>query len=175
MAALQLSLDEMCFSKGDLQATSEHTGCNLHFVHIRWLENCRDPASRMRSCLRMISRMPTLAAIAYRTSRGYPIIYPRNDLDYAARFLHMMFAWPTQKYEVDPVLGRALEKIIILWVTPSPFCPTLLSIPSSLKNQRSAEVLHVQAYGSRAERFHVHSPHSRWGCKIANSSGLRGC
>ncbi|KAK9915122.1 hypothetical protein WJX75_004966 [Coccomyxa subellipsoidea] len=73
-----------------------------------------DPASRMRSCLRMISRMPTLAAIAYRTSRGYPIIYPRNDLDYASRFLHMMFAWPTQKYDVDPVLARALEKILIL-------------------------------------------------------------
>lgn len=45
---------------------------------------------------------------------GYPVIYPRNDLDYASRFLHMMFAWPTQKYEVDEVLARALDKILIL-------------------------------------------------------------
>ncbi|CAK0781067.1 hypothetical protein CVIRNUC_005275 [Coccomyxa viridis] len=73
-----------------------------------------EPASRMRACLRLISRMPTLAAIAYRTSMGYPVIYPRNDLDYASRFLHMMFAWPTQKYEVDTVLARALDKILIL-------------------------------------------------------------
>lgn len=75
---------------------------------------CRDPASRMRACLRLISRMPTLAAIAYRTSMGYPVIYPRNDLDYASRFLHMMFSWPTEKYEVDAKLARALDKILIL-------------------------------------------------------------
>ncbi len=66
--------------------------------------------------------MPTLAAIAYRTSKGYPVMYPRNDLDYASRFLHMMFAWPTQKYEVDPVLARALDKILILCVPPKHAC-----------------------------------------------------
>lgn len=59
------------------------------------------------------------------------MIYPRNDLDYASRFLHMMFAWPTEKYEVDPVLARALDKILILY---APLTPAL-HIPSLMKAQ----------------------------------------
>ncbi|KAK9843949.1 hypothetical protein WJX81_000244 [Elliptochloris bilobata] len=73
-----------------------------------------NPQQRLHSCIRLIAKMPTLAALAYRTATGLPIIYPRNDLGYAARFLHMMFAFPTQPYNVDPVLSRALEKTLIL-------------------------------------------------------------
>ena len=63
---------------------------------------------------------------------GYPVIYPRNDLDYASRFLHMMFAWPTQKYEVDAVLARALDKILILYAAP----PANLCIKKTLHGSK---------------------------------------
>eukprot|EP00891_Asterochloris_glomerata_P004678 jgi/Astpho2/4678/e_gw1.00067.398.1_t len=75
---------------------------------------CSDPQERLRSCMRLISKMPTLAAIAYKFAIGQPIVYPRNDLSYAENFLHMMFAIPSEKYQVDPVMARALEVILIL-------------------------------------------------------------
>lgn len=52
----------------------------------------KNPAQQLRACYRLIAKMPTLAAMAYKTSIGQPIIYPRNDLNYAENFLHMMFA-----------------------------------------------------------------------------------
>ena len=52
----------------------------------------RNPAQQLRACYRLIAKMPTLAAMAYKTSIGQPIIYPRNDLNYSENFLHMMFA-----------------------------------------------------------------------------------
>ncbi|DBA92912.1 hypothetical protein WJX79_000420 [Trebouxia sp. C0005] len=73
-----------------------------------------DPDMRQLSCMRLIAKMPTLAAIAYKTAKGQPIVYPRNDLSYAENFLHMMFSVPTERYEVDPLLSRALEIILIL-------------------------------------------------------------
>jgi citrate synthase len=69
---------------------------------------------RIRSCMLLIAKMPTMAAIAYRYARGQPIVYPRNDLNYAENFLYMMFAMPTEQYTVDPILAEALEAIIIL-------------------------------------------------------------
>ncbi len=63
---------------------------------------------------RLISKMPTLAAMAYKYSIGQPFIYPRNDLDYAGNFLHMMFATPCGEYEVNPVLASAMDKIFLL-------------------------------------------------------------
>lgn len=73
-----------------------------------------NPAQQLRACYRLIAKMPTLAAMAYKTSIGQPIIYPRNDLSYAENFLHMMNAVPSQRYEVDIQLARALEIIFIL-------------------------------------------------------------
>ncbi|KAK9829818.1 hypothetical protein WJX72_008050 [[Myrmecia] bisecta] len=73
-----------------------------------------DPQQREKACMRLISKMPTLAAIAYKTSIGQPIVYPRNDLSYAENFLHMMFALPSERFEVDPVMARAMEVILIL-------------------------------------------------------------
>lgn len=66
------------------------------------------------TAFRLLSKMPTLAAMCYKYSIGQPFIYPRNDLDYAENFLHMMFATPCEEYEVSPVVGRALDKIFIL-------------------------------------------------------------
>lgn len=63
---------------------------------------------------RLISKMPTLAAMVYKYSIGQPIAYPRNDLDYAGNFLHMMFSTPCEPYEVNPVFAKAMDKIFTL-------------------------------------------------------------
>ena len=63
---------------------------------------------------RLISKMPTLAAMAYKHSIGQPFVYPRNDLTYGGNFLHMMFATPCQDYPVNRVLARAMDKIFLL-------------------------------------------------------------
>jgi citrate synthase len=73
-----------------------------------------DPVAREIASIRMIAKMPTLAAMAYKYSVGQPFVYPRNDLDYAANFLHMCFAVPCEEYKVNPVLARALDRIFIL-------------------------------------------------------------
>lgn len=73
-----------------------------------------DAHHRLVATHRMIAKMPTIAAWAYKYSIGHPFIYPRNDLEYAANFLHMMFATPCEPYRVDPVLARALDRIFIL-------------------------------------------------------------
>ncbi len=63
---------------------------------------------------RLLSKMPTLAAMCYKYSVGQPFIYPRNDLSYAENFLHMMFATPCEEYEVNPIVARAMDKIFTL-------------------------------------------------------------
>jgi len=73
-----------------------------------------DPLQRDIASIRMIAKMPTLAAMAYKYSIGQPFIYPRNDLDYAANFLSMSFAVPCEPYEINPVLARAMDRIFIL-------------------------------------------------------------
>lgn len=73
-----------------------------------------DPHQRMVASDRLIAKMPTIAAWAYKYSRGEPFIYPRNNLSYAENFLHMMFATPCEEYKVNPVLARAMERILIL-------------------------------------------------------------
>jgi citrate synthase len=73
-----------------------------------------DPGQRMIAVHRMIAKMPTIAAMAYKYSIGQPFIYPRNDLDYASNFLQMCFAVPCEPYIVNPVLARALDRIFIL-------------------------------------------------------------
>ena len=73
-----------------------------------------DPAHRALSALRLIAKMPTIAAWTYKYTQGMPFIYPRNDLGYAENFLHMMFAMPSEPYQVSPVLARAMDRILIL-------------------------------------------------------------
>ena len=73
-----------------------------------------DPVQRMIASHRMIAKMPTIAAIAYKYSIGQPFIYPRNDLDYTSNFLEMCFAVPCEPYVVNPIVGRALDRIFIL-------------------------------------------------------------
>jgi citrate synthase len=73
-----------------------------------------DPLQRMIASHRMIAKMPTLAAMAYKYSIGQPFIYPRNDLDYTANFLQMCFAVPCEPYVVNPIVSRALDRILTL-------------------------------------------------------------
>ena len=73
-----------------------------------------DAHHREVSAIRLIAKLPTLVAMAYKYSVGQPFIYPRNDLSYAANFMRMMFAVPAEEYEVKDVVVRALDRIFIL-------------------------------------------------------------
>jgi citrate synthase len=73
-----------------------------------------DPQQRMVASIRMIAKMPTLAAMAYKYSVGQPFIYPDNSLDYASNFLRMCFAVPCEPYQANPVLARAMDRIFTL-------------------------------------------------------------
>jgi len=73
-----------------------------------------DPYQRMVASLRMIAKLPTIAAMAYKYSIGQPFVYPQNDLDLASNFLRMCFAVPCEEYVVNPVLARAIDRIFIL-------------------------------------------------------------
>jgi citrate synthase len=73
-----------------------------------------DPHHREVSAIRLIAKMPTLVAMAYKYSIGQPFVYPRNDLSYSANFMRMMFATPAEDYKINDVLVRALDRILIL-------------------------------------------------------------
>jgi citrate synthase len=73
-----------------------------------------DPTQRMVASIRMIAKMPTLAAMAYKYSIGQPFVYPDNKLDYASNFLRMCFAVPCEEYKANPVLARAMDRIFTL-------------------------------------------------------------
>ncbi|WP_113913271.1 citrate synthase [Roseovarius dicentrarchi] len=73
-----------------------------------------DPWQREVASVRMIAKMPTIAAMAYKYTIGQPFIYPRNELDYASNFLRMCFAVPSEDYEVNPILSRAMDRIFTL-------------------------------------------------------------
>jgi citrate synthase len=73
-----------------------------------------DPHHREVSAIRLIAKMPTLVAMAYKYSVGQPFVYPRNDLSYSANFMHMMFSNPCEEYKTNDVLVRALDRILIL-------------------------------------------------------------
>jgi len=74
----------------------------------------RDPVQRMIATRRLIAKIPTIAAMAYKYSVGQPVVYPRNDLGYADNFLHMCFSVPAETYKFNPVLARAMDRLLIL-------------------------------------------------------------
>ena len=73
-----------------------------------------DPAQRRQAAIRLLAKVPTLAAAAYRYSIGWPARYPRNNLEYVDRFLHMMFEVPSEPLELNPVVAKALDLLFIL-------------------------------------------------------------
>jgi len=76
--------------------------------------NVNDPRQRELACVRLVAKIPTIAAMAYRYSTGHPFVYPLNKLGYTENFLRMCFSYPTEEYEVNPVLAKALDTIFIL-------------------------------------------------------------
>lgn len=76
--------------------------------------NLADAEQRRISAIRLIAKLPTLTAMAYKYTVGQPLMYPRNDLSYTGNFMHMMFAVPAEEYKVNDVLVRALDRIFIL-------------------------------------------------------------
>ena len=76
--------------------------------------NINDPYERMVSSRRLIAKIPTIAAMAYKYSLGQPFNYPQNDLSYAENFLHMCFSVPAENYKINPIISNAMDKILIL-------------------------------------------------------------
>jgi citrate synthase len=90
--------------------------------------------------IRLIAKMPTLAAISYKNNLGHPYMYPNNKLGYVENFLHMMFGLPTEEYKVDPVVANALNKLLILHADHEQNCSTstVRMVGSSQSNLYSA-------------------------------------
>ena len=80
-----------------------HDGLNVH-----------DVKNRDHAMIRLLAKVPSIAAMAYRYTHGLPFMYPQNNLSYAGNFLHMMFAMPTESYHVDPIVEKAIDQIFIL-------------------------------------------------------------
>lgn len=74
--------------------------------------------------IRLLAKMPTFAAWAYKKKMGHPVVYPSNKLDYCSNFLHMMFDLPADQYEIDPVVTKALDKLLILHADHEQNCST---------------------------------------------------
>jgi citrate synthase len=74
--------------------------------------------------IRLMAKMPTIAAWSYKNSQGHPVNYPKNSMDYSANFMHMMFSLPVEEYNVDPVIVDALEKLLILHADHEQNCST---------------------------------------------------
>ncbi|MBK8335361.1 MAG: citrate (Si)-synthase [Sterolibacteriaceae bacterium] len=73
-----------------------------------------NPQHRLVAAIRLIAKLPTIVAMTYKYSMGEPFMYPRNNLDYSANFMHMMFGTPCEEYKPNPVLVKALDRILIL-------------------------------------------------------------
>jgi len=84
----------------------------------------RSPEQVRGATMRLIAKLPTIAAYSHKHSLGQPFMYPRNDLDYAANFLHMMFSNPCEDYQVDPVVAKALDVLFILHADHEQNCST---------------------------------------------------
>jgi citrate synthase len=84
----------------------------------------KDPYDVNLDIVRLIAKLPTIAAFSYKKSIGQPFVYPRNDLQYTENFLHMMFAVPAQLYQVNPTLAKALNMLLILHADHEQNCST---------------------------------------------------
>jgi len=101
--------------------TSSVAGLSTFYPESKEIE---DPTVRMEQITRLVAKMPTIAASAYRFRRGLPFVFPRNDLDYTSNFLSMMFSIAEDDYEPDPALKRAMEILFILHADHEQNCST---------------------------------------------------
>jgi citrate synthase len=86
--------------------------------------NLRSKTEQDQAIMRLIAKLPTIAAMSYRKSRGLPVMYPDNSLSYAGNFLRMMFGFPTEPYPVDPDIERTLDVLFILHADHEQNCST---------------------------------------------------
>ena len=98
--------------------------CSLSTFYPESLDPNRSPEKKNRTILRLLAKLPTLAAWSYKNSTRHPFMYPRNEYDYVENFLHMMFAMPTEDYKVDPVVVSALNTLLILHADHEQNCST---------------------------------------------------
>jgi citrate synthase len=98
--------------------------CSLTAFYPRSLDTDRSSDEVRLSIIRLLAKMPTFAAWAYKNAQGHPVNYPDNSLDYCSNFLKMMFALPVESYEVDPVVASALDKLLILHADHEQNCST---------------------------------------------------
>jgi citrate synthase len=98
--------------------------CSLSTFYPESLDPNRSPEAKDLTILRLLAKLPTLAAWSYKNAMRHPFMYPKNDLDYCSNFLHMMFAMPTEDYTVDPVVSNALNKLLILHADHEQNCST---------------------------------------------------
>jgi citrate synthase len=82
------------------------------------------PDQTQMHIIRLLAKLPTIATWSFKKSQGHPVNYPKNQLDYCSNFLHMMFALPVEDYQVDPVVSRALNKLLILHADHEQNCST---------------------------------------------------
>jgi citrate synthase len=98
--------------------------CSLTAFYPGSLDPTRNEDAVNLSIVRLLAKMPTFAAWAYKNEVGHPVNYPDNSLDYCSNFLKMMFALPAEKYEVNPVVSKALDKLLILHADHEQNCST---------------------------------------------------
>ena len=98
--------------------------CSLTAFYPTSLDPNRTQEEINLSIIRLMAKMPTFAAWSYKNKMGHPVNYPDNSLDYCSNFLKMMFALPAEKYEMDPVISKALDKLLILHADHEQNCST---------------------------------------------------
>jgi citrate synthase len=98
--------------------------CSLSTFYPESLDPNRSPQAKDLTILRLLAKLPTLAAWAYKNSTRHPFMYPKNEFDYCKNFLYMMFAMPTEEFKVDPVVVDALNKLFILHADHEQNCST---------------------------------------------------
>ena len=98
--------------------------CTLTAFYPEVLDPNRSPDKVNLSIFRLLAKLPTFAAWAYKKEIGHPVVYPKNALDYCSNFLRMMFGIPTEEYAVNPVISQTLEKLLILHADHEQNCST---------------------------------------------------
>jgi citrate synthase len=98
--------------------------CSLSTFYPESLDPNRNSEAKDLTILRLLAKLPTLAAWSYKNAMRHPFMYPKNEFDYCSNFLHMMFAMPTEEYKVDPVVSAALNTLLILHADHEQNCST---------------------------------------------------
>ena len=125
--------------------------CSLTAFYPESLDPTRSPEAVDMTIIRLLAKMPTIAAWSYKNEIGHPCIYPDNNLDYCSNFMRMMFALPAAEYEPDPVIASALNKLLILHADHEQNCSasTVRIVGSSLASLYASVAAGINALWGR--------------------------